>query len=861
MGEVFAAEDTRLHRKVAIKVLSKLTAADTDMRQRFAREAQAIAALNHPNIVTIYSVEEAGGVPFITMELVEGRPLSELIPSGGLPLDALLRIGIAVSDAIGAAHQRGITHRDLKPANVIVTPEGRAKVLDFGLAKLREAELDPDGLTRMPSSDITGEGRIMGTVAYMSPEQAEGKVVDPRSDIFSLGVLLHELGTGQRPFKGDTNVSVISSILKDTPASITDLNPSLPTGLSKIIRRSLAKDPSRRYQTATDLRNELEELKQEIDSGVTVSMPAGRPAASRDGGGRRAWTAAAVAAVALVGVALGLYLWKGRAPETAAAVFEPDRFTRLTTGGNAFLAAISGDGRYVVHVKNTTRGGPSLWVRQTATQSDVQIVPPALVRYDGASYAPDGDYVYYVTYALRGGVGTLYKVPVLGGVSQPILEDVDSRVSFSPDASRFVFVRGVPEKGETYLMVADENGTNVRQLAILNPPDQFQLNGPAWSPDGRTILASAQSLRDGPNVLVYAVDVASGSARPIGSDRWRAIGEIEWMPDGQGFIMSAANPAATGTQLWQVDYPTGGARRVTNDLNNYIGVSLSADGRSLATVQAENTSNLWVVPAGDSEGARQLTRGRNRGDGLTGLSWAPDGRLVFGSLASGRPEIWTIDQDGSNARQLTNDEFPSMAPSASRDGRYVVFQRFRSNGVHIWRMSADGSGAKPLTTGGTEFQPLVSGDSRAVFFFSPASGQPITYRVSIDGGEPAKVSDDYFRPFSVSPDGQLLLGLGWDAEERQSSFGILPAEGGRVQLLKHVPIGSATWAPDDRVITHSTIAADGIVLVNTPIEPGASKPVMTIEDNVVALAWSPDGKHLAVAQGTGTSDVVLITAR
>ncbi len=860
MGEVFAAEDTRLHRRVAIKILSKLTAGDPERRQRFEREAQAIAALNHPNIVTIYSVEEADGLPFLTMELVEGRPLSELIPNSGLPLDALLRIGIAVSDAIGAAHQRGITHRDLKPANVMVTPDGRAKVLDFGLAKLREAELDPDGLTRMPSGDLTGEGRIIGTVAYMSPEQAEGKNVDPRSDIFSLGVMLHELGTGQRPFTGDTNVSVISSILKDTPPAITEVNPGLPAGLSKIIRRSLAKDPSRRYQTATDLRNELEELKQEVDSGVTVSISAPRGPGSRKRGGRRTWIIAAAVLLALGGVALALYLSKGRTPVTAAAAFEPDRFTRLTSGGNAFLAAISGDGRYVVHVKNTGVE-PSLWVRQTATQSDVQIVPPARVRYDGASYSPDGDYVYYVTYALSGGIGTLYKVPVLGGVSQRILEDVDSRVSFAPDASRFSFVRGAPEKGETYLMLADENGANVRQLAILDPPDQFQLNGPAWSPDGRTILASARSLRGGPNVLVYAVDVGSGSTRPIGSDRWRAIGEIEWMPDGQGFIMSAADLTASGPQLWQIDYPSGGARRVTNDLNNYIGVSLSADGRSIATVQAENTSNLWVVPVGGSGDPRQLTTGRSRGDGLTGLSWTPDGRLVFGSVASGRPEIWTMDQDGKNLRQLTNDVAPAVSPSVSPDGRYVVFQRFRADGVHVWRMSVDGSEAKPLTTGGAEFQPLVGADSRTVFFNSPASGQPITYTISIDGGDAVKLSEDYFRPISVSPDGSQLLGLGWDAEQRQSSLAVLSTEGGRVQLLKHVPLAGGVWAPGGQAITHGSVTTNGIALVNTPLVPGPSKEVTKITANIFAMAWAPDGKQLALAQGTGSSDVVLITAK
>ena len=264
-----------------------MLASDPERRQRFEREAQAIAALNHPNIVTIHSVEEAGGVPFLTMELVEGRPLSEVVGTGGLPLDALLRVGLGVSDAMAAAHQRGITHRDLKPGNIMVLPDGRVKVLDFGLAKLREAQAEAqasaaaDDVTRMPSGDLTGEGRIIGTVAYMSPEQAEGKPVDQRSDIFSLGVVLHEMATGEKPFKGDTTVSVISSILKDTPTAVTEINPGLPDGLAKVIRRSLAKDPSRRYQTATDLRNELEELKQEVDSGIHLSTTGARSAVAR----------------------------------------------------------------------------------------------------------------------------------------------------------------------------------------------------------------------------------------------------------------------------------------------------------------------------------------------------------------------------------------------------------------------------------------------------------------------------------------------------------------------------------------------------------------------------------------------------
>ncbi|HKN44165.1 MAG TPA: serine/threonine-protein kinase, partial [Propionibacteriaceae bacterium] len=269
MGEVFLADDGKLGRKVALKVLAHALAADPERRDRFEREARAIAALNHPNIITIYSVEEQEGVLFLTMELVEGKTLSELIPRQGMSLEQLLDVAIPLTDAVGAAHQRGITHRDLKPANVMVSDEGRLKVLDFGLAKVRE-ESPADGLTvaATASAPLTIEGRILGTVAYMSPEQAQGKAVDARSDVFSLGILLFEMATGERPFKGDTNISLLSAIIKDTPSSVTDLRQDLPRDVGRILRRCLAKDPEERYQTAKDLRNDLRLLKEDLDTGI-----------------------------------------------------------------------------------------------------------------------------------------------------------------------------------------------------------------------------------------------------------------------------------------------------------------------------------------------------------------------------------------------------------------------------------------------------------------------------------------------------------------------------------------------------------------------------------------------------------------
>ena len=260
MGDVYAAEDSRLNRTVALKVLPSATAADPDRLKRFQREAQAVAALNHPNVVTIYSVEETNGVPFLTMELVDGATLDEMIPQRGMDLARLLQLAIPLADAVGAAHDHGIVHRDLKPSNIMVARDGRVKVLDFGLAKLRPEPSSHLEASAVTIEKLTSAHTVLGTAAYMSPEQAEGRPVDQRSDMFSLGILLYHVATGKQPFAGDTPMSVLSAIIKDTPAPAATINPRISPDLERIIRRCLAKDPSRRYQSAIDLRNDLEDL-------------------------------------------------------------------------------------------------------------------------------------------------------------------------------------------------------------------------------------------------------------------------------------------------------------------------------------------------------------------------------------------------------------------------------------------------------------------------------------------------------------------------------------------------------------------------------------------------------------------------
>ena len=310
MGEVWVAEDAKLGRKVALKTLPARVAADPDRRARFEREARAIAALNHPNIVTIHSVEESEGIVFLTMERIEGRTLAEVIPARGLPLDRFFNLAVPLAGALAAAHQKGITHRDLKPANVMVTSDGRVKVLDFGLAKL--AEPAPGESTATATAGITAEGKILGTAAFMSPEQAEGKPVDARSDVFSLGIVMYQMATGEQPFKGDTPISTITSILRDTPVSIGELKPAMPRHLGRVVARCLAKEPDRRYQTALDVRNELEGLRAEIDSGeidATATSVSGIKRLPRAARSRRLVPVAAALVAAAVLVGAGVILW------------------------------------------------------------------------------------------------------------------------------------------------------------------------------------------------------------------------------------------------------------------------------------------------------------------------------------------------------------------------------------------------------------------------------------------------------------------------------------------------------------------------------------------------------------------------
>src|SRR5262245_20160577 len=488
MGEVYLAHDTQLDRQIAIKLLPTEIARDQQRLHRFLQEARAAAALSHPNIAHIYEIGEADGAHFIAMEYVEGTTLDKKIGGRPLPLSESLDIAIQIADALDEAHGKGITHRDIKSSNIMITPRGRVKVLDFGLAKVPQTAT-PEEISdsQLATRVKTSPGVVMGTVNYMSPEQASGKEVDARTDIWSVGVVLYEMLTGRVPFEGTTPSHIIVAILEKEPLPLSAYVPNAPEALDWIVTETLTKDASERTQTARELMKRLQRVKQRVDADAEVERSVaperlsgagsnataspitqhGISPATQSQEATRSQTGESVAApthlssaeyvvnqikshkkafaltaiVALVvvaGIGFALYKLISR-PSNRIISLETAKFTRLTTTGNATGAVISPDGKWLVHVQDDGEQ-KSLWLRQVAVaNSNTQIVPPANVRFYGLAFSPDGNYVHYVVGTGSESTGTLYQVPVLGGTPRKLFTGIKSSISFSPDGKQMAY--------------------------------------------------------------------------------------------------------------------------------------------------------------------------------------------------------------------------------------------------------------------------------------------------------------------------------------------------------------------------------------------------------------------------------------
>jgi Tol biopolymer transport system component len=915
MGQVFRAEDTRLGRQVALKFLSQDLMKDPTALERFQREARAASSLNHPGICTIYDIGEHDGLPFFVMELIEGQTLRERLGGRPLSTDLLLDWGIQISDALDAAHSQGIVHRDIKPANIFITMRGLSKILDFGLAKQFAARRVAEGVgtgntaTQMTTDNllVTSPGSALGTVAYMSPEQARGEDLDARTDLFSLGAVLYEMATGRPAFDGATSAVVFDAILNRQPEELSTYNPALPGRFGEIVASALEKDRDLRYQTAAGLRADLKRLKRDTDSSRLQIAGGGKSSASGKTDSLTAVdareptlapiTAAAKTAelplrrqsihwglriligviVAAGGSFLGLSL-HNRFGHHDESTFMKMMISPVTSSGNIQSPAISGDGKWLAYVQ-LDNGPSTIWMRQLATGSMARVVPASANPFMSLAFSPDGNYLYFIERDMKADHSALYQVPSLGGTPRQLLFDVDSPISFSPDGKRFVFVRQSPENRTSSLIVANADGTAEQRLANLTYPVSFASSGPAWSPDGKRIAVLQTANNDPDQYYLEAVAADSGAEKRLGTNSWDYPAQLTWLRDGSGVIFTLSNNKSSfNAQLWEVAYPAGNTLRITNDLNYYAGTSVSGDDVTIATTQLSFASSLSVAGAGSASPfsePHQITSGVGRADGLGGVAWTTADRIFYIYYTSGVLRLASVSSKGGDLRDIGLPSGSPVWPEACEKSGDFVFNILDSSGhATIWHGDSTGVNLKQLTSGPEDERPSCSPDGKFIVYQDASAAPERLMKASIDGGAPSPLGKEHLEYPVISPDGHSVAGSYDPGPDKPAQLATVGVDSGEVQSLYGLPQGAnlgdeagakVAWAKDGHSILF-LVNKNGVsnLWAQSIVSPGKTPPAPRQITNfnselIWSFALSPRGEETLFSRGRSIGDAVLIS--